>query len=225
MWTSLMRSRARCAPAKVRCHCLSRGHRVTRPRRRHPTHRRVARHTGTDGNPLGPAPADTARTQVSNFFLAFDANLEIIPILSKVDLAVADTEKCLEDVQRTFEMDPAKVLRISAKTGLNLDKVLPAVIERVPPYVDHRNAQHTYRRNTGSQRHCGQYTTSHCIIRTPHDTTDNSLHTLRAPREPLGLRPLTAAPAVQRATRSSHSRRCSSTIGTRRTRASSASSA
>lgn len=59
----------------------------------------------------------------------------MIPILSKVDLAVADTEKCMEEIQKMFDLDPSKVLQISAKTGLNLDQVLPAVIQRVPPYV------------------------------------------------------------------------------------------
>lgn len=214
MWTSLMRSRARCAPAKVRCHCLARARSDAKPRRCHPAYRRLARHSGTDGahpiaRPAALTPADALRTQVSNFFLAFDANLEIIPILSKVDLAVADTEKCLEDVQRTFEMDPAKVLRISAKTGLNLDKVLPAVIERVPPYV----ATETH--------HIQLWQAPLLASRYPHTIYHTHAHTARSSSAPSECRSCT----VLKATRRRRSRRCCSTTGTRRTRASYASSA
>ncbi len=81
--------------------------------------------------------ASLTLAQVSNFYLAFDANLTIIPALSKLDLPVADAERCMQDVQTTLGLDPSEVLKISAKTGLNLDQVLHAVIERIPPYGFH----------------------------------------------------------------------------------------
>lgn len=103
--------------------------------RRYTANRCVARNTSSNCAHIFAALHPHSTAQVSNFFLAFDARLEIIPALSKVDLAVADVEKCIEDVQKAFDIDPEKILQISAKTGLNLDKVLPAVIARVPPYV------------------------------------------------------------------------------------------
>lgn len=69
---------------------------------------------------------------VANFFLAFDQNLAIVPVLNKIDMSSADPDKVAEEMQQTFDIEPETCLRVSAKTGLGLETVLPAVIEQVP---------------------------------------------------------------------------------------------
>lgn len=70
---------------------------------------------------------------VANFYLAFAQGLSLIPIINKVDLPHADPPRALEQMQDTFELDPEKAVLVSAKTGLNVESVLPAVIEGIPP--------------------------------------------------------------------------------------------
>ncbi len=69
---------------------------------------------------------------VANFYLAFSQGLHLIPIINKVDLPSADTARALEQMQTAFELDPAKALLVSAKTGQNVEAILPAVVERIP---------------------------------------------------------------------------------------------
>lgn len=69
---------------------------------------------------------------VANFYLAFSQGLHLVPIINKVDLPSADAGRALEQIQSTFELDPKQAVLVSAKTGLNVEAVLPAVIERIP---------------------------------------------------------------------------------------------
>ncbi|KAG9459227.1 hypothetical protein H6P81_003735 [Aristolochia fimbriata] len=69
---------------------------------------------------------------VANFYLAFESNLTIIPIINKIDQAVADPERVKAQLKSMFDLDPKDVLLTSAKTGQGLEHVLPAVIERIP---------------------------------------------------------------------------------------------
>lgn len=69
---------------------------------------------------------------VANFYLAFAQGLELIPIINKVDLPTADPGRALEQMHNTFELDPANALLVSAKTGQNIEAILPAVIEKIP---------------------------------------------------------------------------------------------
>lgn len=69
---------------------------------------------------------------VANFFLAFSEGLHLIPVINKVDLPSAETARALEQVQSSFELDPEKAVLVSAKTGLNVEAILPTVIERIP---------------------------------------------------------------------------------------------
>ncbi|XP_071731081.1 translation factor GUF1 homolog, mitochondrial-like [Rutidosis leptorrhynchoides] len=70
---------------------------------------------------------------VANFYLAFESNLSIIPIINKIDQPTADPERVKEQLKSMFDLDPSDVLLTSAKTGQGLEHVLPAVIERIPP--------------------------------------------------------------------------------------------
>ncbi len=70
---------------------------------------------------------------MANFFLAFGANLHMVPIITKIDLSTADVFSSLEQMQNVFEIQPDSVLQVSAKTGVGMDQVIPAIIERIPP--------------------------------------------------------------------------------------------
>ncbi|KAM7215272.1 GTP-binding protein GUF1 [Rhypophila decipiens] len=69
---------------------------------------------------------------VANFHLAFAEGLTLIPVVNKIDMASADVERALDQIERAFELEPSKALRVSAKTGLGIEKILPAVIEEIP---------------------------------------------------------------------------------------------
>ena len=72
---------------------------------------------------------------VANFYLAFSQGLELVPIINKVDLPSADPPRALEQISSTFELDPNNAVLVSAKTGLNVEAVLPSVVKNIPAYV------------------------------------------------------------------------------------------
>ena len=75
---------------------------------------------------------------VANFYLAFSQGLTLVPVVNKIDLPSADSPRALEQVKSTFELDPEKAVLVSAKTGLNVEQILPQVIEQIPaPVGDH----------------------------------------------------------------------------------------
>ncbi|KAF7726082.1 hypothetical protein EC973_009056 [Apophysomyces ossiformis] len=69
---------------------------------------------------------------VANFYLAFGEGLHIIPVLNKIDLPGAEPERVKKQIESTFELDTSSILSISAKSGINIDSVLPSVIENIP---------------------------------------------------------------------------------------------
>ncbi|XP_042394469.1 translation factor GUF1 homolog, mitochondrial-like isoform X1 [Zingiber officinale] len=70
---------------------------------------------------------------VANFYLAFESNLSIIPVINKIDQPTADPERVKAQLKSLFDLDPKDALLTSAKTGQGLEQVLPSVIERIPP--------------------------------------------------------------------------------------------
>ncbi|XP_062151226.1 translation factor GUF1 homolog, mitochondrial [Alnus glutinosa] len=70
---------------------------------------------------------------VANFYLAFESNLTIIPVINKIDQPTADPDRVKAQLKSMFDLDPSDALLTSAKTGQGLEQVLPAVIERIPP--------------------------------------------------------------------------------------------
>ncbi|XP_024025549.1 translation factor GUF1 homolog, mitochondrial isoform X1 [Morus notabilis] len=70
---------------------------------------------------------------VANFYLAFESNLTIIPVINKIDQPTADPDRVKAQIKSMFDLDPADALLTSAKTGQGLEQVLPAVIEHIPP--------------------------------------------------------------------------------------------
>jgi GTP-binding protein LepA len=73
---------------------------------------------------------------LANLYQALDADLAIIPVINKIDLPSARPEEVAEDIASLLGVQAESVLRISAKDGLNVEKVLEAVVERVPPPKD-----------------------------------------------------------------------------------------
>ncbi len=69
---------------------------------------------------------------LANAYLAIENNLEIIPIVNKIDLPQADPEGVALQLAELLGDDPGRVIRISAKTGIGVEDVLDAVIERIP---------------------------------------------------------------------------------------------
>jgi GTP-binding protein LepA len=70
---------------------------------------------------------------LANAYLAIDNGLEIVPVANKIDLPAADPEGTAVEVADLLGDDPARVLRISAKTGDGVADVLDAIVERMPP--------------------------------------------------------------------------------------------
>jgi GTP-binding protein LepA len=70
---------------------------------------------------------------LANTYLAIEGNLELIPVLNKIDLPAADPELHGRAVAELIGEDPDRVLRISAKTGDGVPEVLEAIVARVPP--------------------------------------------------------------------------------------------
>jgi GTP-binding protein LepA len=70
---------------------------------------------------------------LANAYLAIENDLEIVPVVNKIDLPQADAEGTAADVADLVGEDAGRVLRISAKTGVGVDDVLDAIVERIPP--------------------------------------------------------------------------------------------
>ncbi|TML31901.1 MAG: elongation factor 4 [Actinobacteria bacterium] len=70
---------------------------------------------------------------VANAYLAIENDLEIIPAVNKIDLPQADPDAAAAEIAELVGEDPARVLRISAKTGEGVEAVLDAIVERIPP--------------------------------------------------------------------------------------------
>src|SRR3954454_2747815 len=69
---------------------------------------------------------------LANAYLAIENNLEIVPLVNKIDLPAADPDRASAEVADLIGDDPERVLRISAKTGQGVEAVLDAIVERIP---------------------------------------------------------------------------------------------
>ncbi len=70
---------------------------------------------------------------LANLYLALDANLQIIPVLNKIDLPAAQPDAYARELAGIIGCDPADVLRVSAKTGAGVTELLNAIVAQVPP--------------------------------------------------------------------------------------------
>jgi len=69
---------------------------------------------------------------LANVYQALDANHEIVPILNKVDLPAADCERVKTQIEDVIGLDASEAVEISAKTGLNIEGVLEAIVKKLP---------------------------------------------------------------------------------------------
>ncbi|WP_044401138.1 translation elongation factor 4 [Lacinutrix sp. Hel_I_90] len=69
---------------------------------------------------------------ISNLYLALENDLEIIPVLNKVDLPSANPEEVTDDIVELLGCDPSEVIHASGKTGFGVENILKAIIERIP---------------------------------------------------------------------------------------------
>ncbi|MBU0755311.1 MAG: translation elongation factor 4 [Planctomycetes bacterium] len=70
---------------------------------------------------------------LANVYMALDNNLEIVPILNKIDRTSADPERVKEQIEEIIGIEATDALEISAKTGLGTPEVLEAIVQRIPP--------------------------------------------------------------------------------------------
>merc|ERR1711991_428863 len=73
---------------------------------------------------------------LANVYLALENNLEIIPVLNKVDLPGADAEKIKQEIEEIIGLDTSNAINCSAKTGVGIKDILEAIVRRVPPPQD-----------------------------------------------------------------------------------------
>ena len=77
---------------------------------------------------------------LANTYLALDHNLEILPVINKIDLPAADPKKVKEEIENVIGLEAENAPEISAKTGLNVESVLEAVVSTIPAPSGDRSA-------------------------------------------------------------------------------------
>lgn len=70
---------------------------------------------------------------VANCYTAVEQGLEVVPVLNKIDLPTADIERAKREIEAVIGIDADDAVAVSAKTGLNVDLVLEAIVQRIPP--------------------------------------------------------------------------------------------
>ena len=70
---------------------------------------------------------------LANVYMAIDNNLEIIPVINKIDLPHADVEKVKKEIEDIIGIDTAEACMVSAKAGIGIENLLEAIVKKVPP--------------------------------------------------------------------------------------------
>ena len=70
---------------------------------------------------------------LANVYLALDNNLEIIPVLNKIDLPSADVDGAKKEIEDVIGLDTSDALLASAKTGIGIHEILEAIVDTIPP--------------------------------------------------------------------------------------------
>ena len=69
---------------------------------------------------------------LANVYLALDHNIEIVPVINKIDLPSADVEKVVREIEEVIGIDAHSAILVSAKSGLGVPEVLEAIVKRIP---------------------------------------------------------------------------------------------
>ncbi len=77
---------------------------------------------------------------LANVYLALEHNHDIVPVLNKIDLPSADVERVRGEIEESIGLDCTEAVPVSAKTGLNIDQVLDAIVKRLPAPVGEPNS-------------------------------------------------------------------------------------
>jgi len=70
---------------------------------------------------------------LANVYLALENDLEIIPILNKIDLPAADPDRVKDEIETTIGLDTSEIVMASAKSGIGIEDILESIVQRVPP--------------------------------------------------------------------------------------------
>ncbi len=70
---------------------------------------------------------------LANLYLALEHNLEILPVINKIDLPAADPERIQEEIDKDLGLDPFEAVKVSAKLGTGIDELLEAIVHKLPP--------------------------------------------------------------------------------------------
>lgn len=76
---------------------------------------------------------------LANVYLALDANLEMIPVLNKIDLPGADSDRVTREIEEVVGLDCTNSIQASAKAGIGISEILDGIIEYIPPPADNSN--------------------------------------------------------------------------------------
>lgn len=77
---------------------------------------------------------------VANQYLAMEYDLELLPIINKIDLPAADVDRAREAIDADLGLDPFEAIPVSAKTGLHIEDVLEGIVKKLPPPTGDPNA-------------------------------------------------------------------------------------
>ena len=77
---------------------------------------------------------------IANVYLALDNDLELIPVINKIDLPAADPDKVAEEIETSIGIDATDAVLVSAKTGVGIRELIDAIVERVPAPVGNPDA-------------------------------------------------------------------------------------
>ena len=72
---------------------------------------------------------------LANVYLAIENDLEVIPVLNKIDLPAADPDRVTEEIEDTIGLDCSNIVRASAKSGIGIEDILESIVKYVPPPV------------------------------------------------------------------------------------------
>lgn len=77
---------------------------------------------------------------IANFYLAFEQNLTIIPVINKIDIVGADVERCKHQMSKMFDFNESDIILASAKSGIGIHEILQSVINLIPAPVSDEQA-------------------------------------------------------------------------------------
>ena len=77
---------------------------------------------------------------IANVYIALENNLEIIPVINKIDLPAADPERVKDEIEHTIGLDCSEALNVSAKSGIGIRELLDTLVDKIPAPMGDENA-------------------------------------------------------------------------------------